>query len=141
MTPDINEENRIIGLRVKEERKRLKLTQAQIATECYLSRGQWVRYEKGEQGFSRKSLALFKALGADADYILTGKRSQLEQGSTQMNTDIMLLIENKKLDLRSHDEFVAFREMLGFLDALVKLRHISPEQAYQEILNFNEVAK
>ena len=34
------------GERVREERKRLGLTQLQVAEQCEVHRNQWVRYEK-----------------------------------------------------------------------------------------------
>lgn len=63
------------GFRIKEERKRLKLIQQDVATRCGVHRVQWGRYERGEQNMSAKVLAKFGELGADTGYILTGKRS------------------------------------------------------------------
>ncbi len=61
--------------RIKEERKRLKLTQKQTAEACSTSREQWGRYERAIQGMSTKVLAQFGKLGADTSYILTGTRT------------------------------------------------------------------
>ncbi len=65
--------------RIKEERKRLKLTQKDIAEKCGIKRLQWGRYERAEQGMSTKVLAQFGKLGADTSYILTGIHSTPEE--------------------------------------------------------------
>lgn len=61
--------------RIKEERKRLGFTQAEMAEKCGVKRLQWVRYEKGEQDLSGDVLAAFGKQGADVIYILTGNSS------------------------------------------------------------------
>lgn len=61
--------------RIKEERKRLKYTQQEIADLCGVHRVQWGRYERGEQGFDGQPLRTFGEFGADISYILTGTRT------------------------------------------------------------------
>lgn len=65
-------ENR--GLRVKEERTRLNLSQAEVAEKCNVSRIQWGRYERNENRLDGEVLKRFGGLGADVNYILTGQR-------------------------------------------------------------------
>lgn len=65
-------------LRVKEERKRLGLTQQEAADICGVHRVQWGRYERGEQGFNGTSLNKFAEAGADPVYILTGLRQDAQ---------------------------------------------------------------
>lgn len=60
--------------RIREERKRLGLTQAQAAERCGIKRLQWVRYEKGEQQMSSRVLERFDAIGADGAYLLAAVR-------------------------------------------------------------------
>ena len=67
------------GERVREERKRLGLTQLQVAEQCEVHRNQWVRYEKNEQKLDGEVLKRFIALGADGAYILGGVRSYIVQ--------------------------------------------------------------
>lgn len=61
--------------RLREERKRLKLTQAHAAERCAVTRETWSRYETGALSPGIDALAGFSAAGADVQYILTGKRS------------------------------------------------------------------
>nr|WP_309594674.1 helix-turn-helix transcriptional regulator [Moraxella osloensis] len=61
------------GLRVKDERTRLRLSQADVAEKCGVSRVQWGRYEREENRLDGDVLKKFGELGADIDYILTGK--------------------------------------------------------------------
>ena len=61
--------------RIKEERKKLGLTQAEMAERCGVKRLQWVRYEKGEQDLSGDVLVEFGKQGADITYVLTGTRT------------------------------------------------------------------
>ena len=68
------------NVRIRDERKRLGLTQAQAAAECGVTRGQWVRYENGENKFEGSVLKAFISIGADGQYILSGiKSSDLSQ--------------------------------------------------------------
>lgn len=65
------------GERVKNERKRLGLTQQEIANICGVHRVQWGRYERGEQGLDGEPLKKFGETGASISYILTGERSNV----------------------------------------------------------------
>ena len=61
--------------RLKAERKRLGLRQAEIADLCGITRETWGQYERGLTVPGGNALACFAANGADIQYILTGKRS------------------------------------------------------------------
>lgn len=63
--------------RVKEERKRLGLTQEEAAEKCGIRRQQWIRYEKGTSEFDGEALRNFGEAGASISYILTGERSNV----------------------------------------------------------------
>lgn len=62
------------GLRIKDERNRLRLSQAEVADKCNVSRVQWGRYERDENRLDGDVLKKFGELGADVNYILTGSR-------------------------------------------------------------------
>ena len=66
------------NVRIRDERKRLGLTQAQAAAECGVTRGQWVRYENGENKFEGSVLKAFISIGADGQYILSGQYTSVE---------------------------------------------------------------
>lgn len=71
------------GVRVKEERMRLSLTQQQCADACGVSRVQWGKYERDVNGLDGEVLKRFIAIGADGAYILGGVRNT-EQGNQQL---------------------------------------------------------
>lgn len=59
-----------------EERRRLGLSQADAAAACGVSREMWGKYERGAASPGCDVLAAFSSVGADALYILTGRREQ-----------------------------------------------------------------
>lgn len=61
-----------IGDRIREERERLGLTQAQMGVAPKTQRF----YESGERYPDAEYLARFAELGGDVQYIVTGKRSE-----------------------------------------------------------------
>ena len=80
MQKDTKNETKLVsnverGKRVREERKRLRLTQQDAADTCGVHRVQWGRYERGEQGFDGEPLRKFGELGASISYILTGEKA------------------------------------------------------------------
>lgn len=65
----------LFGQLITEERKRLGLTQAAAADVCGVTRGMWLRYEKGKASMGSDVLTRFVQAGADANYIFTGVRA------------------------------------------------------------------
>lgn len=64
----------VIGCRIKERRKELKLTQVQIKEICGISNGNLSDFENGNKTPSANALiALSKALHVSIDWILTGE--------------------------------------------------------------------
>lgn len=61
--------------RLKEERLRLGLNQAQAGDLCGVQRETWSRYESGKLSPGMEVLAAIAAAGADVQYILTGIRA------------------------------------------------------------------
>jgi transcriptional regulator with XRE-family HTH domain len=62
--------------RLAEERKRLGLSQSKVASDCGVSREMWGKYERGSATPGCDVIARFAGLGADAIYILTGRRER-----------------------------------------------------------------
>ncbi|EOZ4918031.1 helix-turn-helix domain-containing protein [Pseudomonas aeruginosa] len=60
--------------RLRQERKRLSLTQAQAAQKAAVTRETWSRYETGALLPGMEVLAALANAGADVHYILTGQR-------------------------------------------------------------------
>ena len=60
--------------RIKEERKKLKLTQSAIAELFGIKRETWSRYEAGVISPGMEVLIAFSKIGADIQYILTGEK-------------------------------------------------------------------
>ena len=58
--------------RVKSERIKLSLNQAQAGDLCGVSREMWGKYERGDAVPGGEVLFAFAAAGADIQYILTG---------------------------------------------------------------------
>ncbi len=82
-----------IGLRLKEERKRLGKNQTDFASFCGFSRRTQVKYEQGES--DPDELYLFKAseLGVDIGYVLDGIKTNYDA----VHTDISALPKAQRL--------------------------------------------
>ncbi len=91
------------GVRVKEERMRLSLTQQQCADACGVSRVQWGKYERDVNGLDGEVLKRFIAIGADGAYILGGVRGGTEherkQFNAMLNTADLIADENERLKI------------------------------------------
>lgn len=91
------------GVRVKEERMRLSLTQQQCADACGVSRVQWGKYERDVNGLDGEVLKRFIAIGADGAYILGGVRGGTEherkQFNAMLNTANLVADENERLKI------------------------------------------
>ncbi|UVM52185.1 helix-turn-helix transcriptional regulator [Pseudomonas sp. B21-015] len=64
-------------MRLKEERKRLKLTQAAASAIAGVSRETWSRYEGGAVSPGMEVLEAFALAGADVQYVLTGQHDSI----------------------------------------------------------------
>lgn len=83
--------------RLREERERLKLTQAEIAEKCGVSREIWGKYERGQAAPGGEVLFALAQIGADVMYILTGQRAG---GATLPNREAALLDNYRQSDER-----------------------------------------
>ena len=61
--------------RLREERKRLKLNQTQLAALAGTTKNSQLNYEKGNVCPNAEYLAAIAAAGVDVQYVLTGQRS------------------------------------------------------------------
>lgn len=90
--------------RITEERKRLKLGQAEAGTTCGVSREMWGKYERGLAVMGGDVLLEFVQAGADAQYILTGARSD-----TALAADEQVLLDGyRDLDPSTRKRLLAF---------------------------------
>lgn len=90
--------------RLKEERKRLALSQIEAADKVGVSREMWGKYERGAAAPSSEILMLYAVTGADVQYILTGVRS-----SMALTPDESVLLEGyRSLDEKTRRRVLAF---------------------------------
>ena len=74
----------LAGERIRTERKRLGLSQADAGSVCGVTRETWGKYERGVFEMGAAAFRAFVSAGADADYITTGMRSaEFERGINQ----------------------------------------------------------
>ncbi len=69
----------MIGLRLREERERLGLSQEAFAALAEASKRSQIEWEKGTAFPNAEALAAFAAQGADVQYIITGIKSPAAQ--------------------------------------------------------------
>lgn len=75
--------NSLIGDFLKDERKRLGLSQAEAAEKCGVSREIWGKYERGITMPGSEALYAFAHSGADMQYVFTGIRSSLSLSAVE----------------------------------------------------------
>ncbi|KFK92774.1 DNA-binding protein [Serratia sp. Ag1] len=76
--------NKSIFERLKEERKKLKLTQATAAALAGIKRETWSRYESGLISPGMEVLAALASAGANIQYVLTGESSGVTLSRDEM---------------------------------------------------------
>ena len=72
------------AVRLKDERLRLGINQAEAGDLCGVSREMWGKYERGAAVPGGEVLFSFASAGADVQYVLTGERKSLHQVSDQI---------------------------------------------------------
>lgn len=77
-------------VRLKSERKRLALNQADAAALCGVSRETWGKYERGSMVPGGDVLLSFAIIGANVQYILRG----VEDGGISLTRDELELVNN-----------------------------------------------
>ncbi len=73
-----------VGLRLKEERKRLGLTQEAMGVACGVTKRTQIFYEMDSVGASAAYLTAAYELGADVVYLLTGTRERLSESDADL---------------------------------------------------------
>ncbi|HFF6188389.1 TPA: helix-turn-helix domain-containing protein [Stenotrophomonas maltophilia] len=73
-----------VGLRLKEERKRLGLTQEAMGVACGVTKRTQIFYEMDSVGASAAYLTAAYELGVDVVYLLTGTRERLSKSDTDL---------------------------------------------------------
>lgn len=81
----------VIGERLKEERNRLGLTQAQLAEKIGIHRNTQNRYENGEREPDTAYLDALKAVGVDLAYVLSGDTPSEREADNIINAYIVLI--------------------------------------------------
>lgn len=90
-----------LGERIKEERKRLKLSQEEAGKVCGVARETFGKYERGIFEMGAAAFRAFVAAGADPDYIVTGIRREAFEASvakTLAEDEAKLLEAFRQLD-------------------------------------------
>ncbi len=83
--------------RLREERERLDLTQVQAADLCGVARNSWGGYERGKIMPGADVIARFTAIGADLNYLMTGKKLPVitnELAACNLRPDQSALLDN-----------------------------------------------
>ncbi|KOO83534.1 helix-turn-helix domain-containing protein [Stenotrophomonas sp. LC732] len=73
-----------VGLRLKEERKRLGLTQEAMGVACGVTKRTQIFYEMDSVGASAAYLTAAYELGVDVVYLLTGTRERLAEADADL---------------------------------------------------------
>lgn len=97
----------LFGKRLKEERIKLGLNQAEAAEKCGFSREMWGKWERGENRPSSEKLFSFSKIGIDIDYVMHGRR-----GETAAILSESLSAEEKELLALFREAAAADREMI-----------------------------
>lgn len=67
------------GNRLKEQRKKLGLTQTEIAEKCGISARMWGDYERGKYFPRNENLLAIEQAGIDMNYVQHGNRVQVDE--------------------------------------------------------------
>jgi len=107
------------GGRITEERKRLGMTQAEMAMACGVSRGMWGKYEKDKASMGSDVLARFASCGADVSFVVTGNRIKRDGPSFEERLERLkaaseyaaMVGETDEDKLRIQEEYMAMGEL------------------------------
>lgn len=80
MSIEIKEDLFVFGQRLRSERERIGLTQAQFAHKIDATSRTVGKYESGETEIKPSQIATFLKLGADLNYLFFGSRAPLRTG-------------------------------------------------------------
>ncbi|MBN3562669.1 helix-turn-helix domain-containing protein [Aliamphritea spongicola] len=108
----------IIGARLKEERRRLKMSQAVFAGFGGVARNAQSNYEKGSRLPDAGYLAAVAAEGADVQYILTGKRMNTVSEQVLSQDESLLLDTYRTLNGQQKDAVVRVTTVMSETSAV-----------------------
>jgi len=86
-----------LGHRILEERERLDLSQLEASKAVGIRREMWAKYEAGAEP-GAKALAGMASIGADVQYILTGRRQGQGIGESAVHQAVLDAIDLLSLD-------------------------------------------
>lgn len=119
-----------IGARLKEERKRLKMTQAEFAEAGGIGVSALKLYEGEDRDPGAQCLYELSTIGLDAQYVITGIRSK-----TALASDEKLLLDGyRSLDLATRKHTLAFvLTESGPAAVSRKIKELVADQAQKQI--------
>jgi len=81
------------SIRLKEERKKLKLTQVKAAEIIGVLEASWIRYEKHGEAMNEIQIYALKNFGFDMSYVLFGSSHQKNEVKDLMKEKLILSYE------------------------------------------------
>lgn len=104
----------LFSVRLKSERIRLGLTQAEIASKCGVSREMWGKYERGVALAGSEVLFSLSAIGVDIGYLFSGERS----GSDLTKQEQVLLADYRESNEQGKEAIEKTASALAFTQSL-----------------------
>lgn len=101
-----------LGMRLAEERARLKMTQSELADALGLSRNSVTLYEAGKHLPGAEPLIALDMIGADTGYILTGKRTNSPEDAIDLDR-LVVAVKAARQQLGLVPDAEDQREILG----------------------------
>lgn len=82
-----------LGRRIRHERKRLGLTQEQLAEKFGVDKSSVYLYERGDRPPTASHLQVFLDIGADVLFVLSGERAHRSMHSNWLHTTVLAIKE------------------------------------------------
>lgn len=106
----------MFNAKLKEERKRLSLSQTDLGKACGVTKQAQIRYEKGERQPDSDYLQKAHKAGVDVSYLITGIRTQ----PVELPSDEALLLDSYRA-LDAEQKKTALRFWLGGMESIKEL--------------------
>ncbi|MDU9414827.1 helix-turn-helix transcriptional regulator [Pseudomonas sp. zfem005] len=101
-----------LGIRLREERLRLKLNQTDFAALAQVAKNSQLNYEKGERSPDADYLAAIASAGVDVLYVVTGEKAQSTGGGLSAQ-EFQLLSGFRSLSPEDQAVLARVAEVLG----------------------------
>lgn len=122
-----------IGERLREERERLGFNQTDFAALATATRQTQSNYEKGERSPDANYLLAIGAVGADVQYILTGRRTtHMDEPRAGYVVEPLKPDEAALLDNYRHSSPEARAALRATSDALAQQREVKPSKGKEK---------